>query len=65
MRNYRACLATDSRLASLFHEERKLVEQSLLAELSETIRAANRFLRQATEQDDPTDPDMVHVVAGG
>lgn len=65
VQNYRARLAQDSRLALSFHEKRQLVEQDWAAELPAAIRAGAAFIRRAAEQGDPTDPDMVHAVAGG
>ena len=65
IKRYRARLGADDTLSLSVQEKRQLVEQDWAAELPAAIRAGAGFIHRAAEQGDPTDPNMVHAVAGG
>jgi hypothetical protein len=64
LRNWRAALDTNPALSALFREKKAKASEGWANEVPGALRAAVGFLRNAAEQGDPTDPDMVHSIAG-
>jgi hypothetical protein len=64
LRNWRAALDTNEELSALFREKKAKASEGWANEVPGALRAAVGFLRSAAEQGDPTDPHMVHSIAG-
>lgn len=64
LRNWRKRLDTDPKLSEIFRAKKARASEGWADEVPGAIRASVTFLRRAAEEGDPTDPDMVHSVAG-
>lgn len=64
LRNWRARLDSDPELSELFRSKKATASEGWADEVPGAMRASVAFLRSAAEQGDPTDPDMVHSIAG-
>lgn len=64
LRNWRKLLDTDPKLSELFRAKKAQASEGWADEVPGAIRASVTFLRRAAEEGDPTNPDMVHSVAG-
>lgn len=64
LRNWRSQLDKDPELSALFREKKAKASEGWADEVPGALRAAVTFLRRSAEEGDPTDPDMVHSVAG-
>ena len=62
--NYRNRLDEDSKLSDIFAIKKREFETDWSNEIPEAIRAAVRFLKRASNEADPTDPESIHAVAG-
>jgi transposase-like protein len=64
LRNWRKQLETDAELSALFREKKSRASEGWANEVPGALRAAVGFIRTAAEKGDPTDPAMLHSVAG-
>ena len=64
VRNYRQRLDQDEYLAELFREKKESLEREWASELAPAIRGAIDFLRRASSEANPADPEAIHSVAG-
>ncbi len=64
LRNWRKLLDSDPKLSELFRAKKARVSEGWADEVPGALRASVAFLRRAAEEGDPTNPDMVHSVAG-
>lgn len=62
--NYRARLGEDSELSNIFQLKKAAFESDWASEIPSAIRAGIRFLGEAAQQADPSNPEAIHAVAG-
>jgi hypothetical protein len=62
--NYRNRLEQDSKLSDIFALKKGEFESDWANEIPEAIRSAVRFLKRASNEADPKDPESIHAVAG-
>jgi len=63
LRRYRARLLSDPRLSTFVREKQARLAEQWAHELAPAIGAAVRFLRQAAQSADPTNPAAIRAVA--
>lgn len=63
LRNYRTRLNRDPQLAAFFREKLRALEGDWIDEVQGAILEGLRFLRQATQRADPSDPRAVTAIA--
>lgn len=64
LQNYRKRLESDDELARICAEKKAVAIESWSQEVPAAMRASVDFLRRAAESGDPSDPQMVHSIAG-
>lgn len=64
IRNWRRLLDTNVELSEFFRLKKAKASEGWADEVPGALRAAVGFLRQAAENGDPKDPQMVHSIAG-
>lgn len=62
--NYRNRLDEDSRLSDIFALKKAAFESDWASEIPSAIRAGIRFLGEAAQMANRTDPEAIHAVAG-
>lgn len=62
--NYRKRLDEDSELSDIFILKKTAFESEWASEIPASIRAGIRFLGEAAKKADPTNPEVIHAVAG-
>lgn len=62
--NYRKRMKEDESLAIAFREKRQLVESQWADKLGGAILEAIEFIKRASKESDPKDPEALHAVTG-
>ena len=64
IQNYKARLRDDTELSELFARKKSIVEDDWVNEIKSAMIASIDFLKRASQEADPTNPEVIHAIAG-